>query len=240
MPPKTVTFTVLYDNHAYASGLKTAWGFACLVKMDETVVLFDTGGDSATLLSNMAALGKDPQAIRIVVLSHFHSDHTSGLDGLLDTGIQPHVYVPDVFPTSFKDAVRTRTALIAVEEAQEICPGVFTTGQVRGSVVEQALVVETAEGAVVLTGCAHPGVVEMAQAAQQITDNDITWVMGGFHLGNTSQARIRATIQALRELEVDQVAPMHCTGDQARAMFAETWGEACHLLGVGAEITLPR
>ncbi len=235
----TVTFTVIYDNNSYGAGLKTAWGFACLIEMEEAVILFDTGADSGTLLSNMEALAKDPQAIDAVVLSHIHGDHTGGLGGLLETGARPVVYVPAVFPASFKDDVRAVTALVEVEEAQEIRPGVFTTGQVRGAVVEQALVVKTAEGWVVVTGCAHPGVVKMTKAAQQATDGAIAWVMGGFHLGNAGRAHIRSIIEDLGEL-VEQVAPMHCTGEQARAMFAEAWGEACHRFGVGAEITLPR
>ncbi len=235
-----VTFTILYDNNPYGLGLKTAWGFACLVEVDEAVILFDTGGDSSILLSNMATLDKDPQAVDVVVLSHIHGDHIGGLGGLLDAGARPVVYVPAVFPASFKNDVRATTELIEVEDAQEIRPGIFTTGQVRGNVVEQALVVETTGGWVVVTGCAHPGVVEMTKAAQQATGGDIAWVMGGFHLGSVSRARIRTIIENLRELEVNQVAPMHCSGEGARAMFAEAWGDACPLLGVGAEIALSR
>ncbi len=239
--PKPITFTIVYDNNPYISGMKTAWGFACLVELEETTMLFDTGGDSSTLLSNMAALDKDPQAIDIVVLSHFHGDHTGGLGGLLDTGVRPVVYAPTVFPTSFKKDVQTKTELIEVERPQKIRPGVFTTGQVSGTVVEQALAVETAEGWVVVTGCAHPGIVEMTRAAQQATGGDIAWVIGGFHLGNATRAHINAIIKVLHgDLGVGQVVPTHCTGEQARAMFAEAWGEACHLLGVGAEITLLR
>jgi 7,8-dihydropterin-6-yl-methyl-4-(beta-D-ribofuranosyl)aminobenzene 5'-phosphate synthase len=211
-----------------------------LVEVDEAVILFDTGGDSGILLSNMATLDKDPQVIDVVVLSHIHGDHIGGLGGLLDAGAHPVVYVPAVFPASFKNGVRAKTELIEVEDAQEIRPGIFTTGQVKGPVVEQALAVETAVGWVVVTGCAHPGVVEMTKAAQQATGGDIAWVMGGFHLGNASRAHIRTIIENLRELGVNQVAPMHCSGEQARTMFAEAWGEACHRLGVGAEIVLPR
>ena len=65
MPTEThpITLTIVYDNNAFDTRLKTAWGFACLVEMDQTIVLFDAGGDGPTLLGNMAALGIDPRRL---------------------------------------------------------------------------------------------------------------------------------------------------------------------------------
>jgi len=58
---------VVYDNRTLGPTLTSAWGFSCLVDDD---LLFDTGGDGRTLLSNMAQMGIDPAGIRTVVLSH--------------------------------------------------------------------------------------------------------------------------------------------------------------------------
>jgi len=120
------------------------------VETGEATVLFDTGGDSPTLLSNMARLGFDPPAIDAVVLSHSHDDHVGGLMGLLETGARPTVYVPATFPTSFKDGVRARTDLVEITGPAEILPGLYTTGGVDAGlagagIVEQALVVETGD-----------------------------------------------------------------------------------------------
>lgn len=91
---RPVTLTIVYDNNAYDPRLRTAWGFACLVEAGDATVLFDTGGDGATLLGNMDALELDPRDIDAIVLSHIHGDHTGGLLALLNRGITPTVFAP--------------------------------------------------------------------------------------------------------------------------------------------------
>jgi len=237
-----VRFTIVYDNNAragargHAPALRTAWGFACWVEVGEATVLFDTGGDAPTLLGNAAKLGLDPQTIDVVVLSHIHGDHVGGLAGLLDTGVRPTVYVPAVFPTSFKDDARARTELVEVTASVEILPGVHTTGEIGSSIVEQALVVETEAGLVIVTGCAHPGIVEMVRRAKEIVGGEVVLVMGGFHLRDAGQDRIERIIADFGDMGVRRVAPCHCTGARARRMFAEAFGEDCVLAGVGQVI----
>ena len=48
--------TIVYDNNEYDPCLETKWGFSCLIEGFEKAVLFDTGGDGATLVSNMMAV----------------------------------------------------------------------------------------------------------------------------------------------------------------------------------------
>mgnify|MGYP001087097812 CR=1 FL=1 len=222
--------TIVYDNRTLDPNLTSGWGFSCLVDDD---LLFDTGGDGRTLLSNMAKMGIDPAGIRTVVLSHAHGDHTGGLGGLLATGIRPTVYVLPSFPARFKADVRSLTTLVEVQEPVEIRPGVHTTGKVGRGLVEQALTVETEEGLVVITGCAHPGVVEMARRAKESAGGEVRLVLGGFHLGGVSRRRVERIVADFRRLGVQQVAPCHCTGDRAIGIFAEKYGEDFIRVGVG-------
>ncbi|MFQ6100940.1 MAG: MBL fold metallo-hydrolase [Anaerolineae bacterium] len=201
-------------------------------------VLFDTGASAPTLLGNMAKLGLDPQAIDVIVLSHAHGDHTGGLGSLLGTGIRPTVYVPRSFPSRFKADVRSLTRLVEVHEPMEIRPGIHTTGEVGRGLAEQALAVETEEGLVVITGCAHPGVVEMVRHARQIGEDGIYLVLGGFHLGGVSGRRVERIIADFRALGVRKVAPCHCTGDRARQMFADAFGADFIPAGVGWTATI--
>jgi 7,8-dihydropterin-6-yl-methyl-4-(beta-D-ribofuranosyl)aminobenzene 5'-phosphate synthase len=173
-----------------------------------------------------------------VVLSHAHSDHTGGLRGLLDTGVRPTVYVPRSFPARFKAAVRSVTELVEVVEPAEIRPGIHTTGAVGSRIVEQALAVETADGLVVVTGCAHPGVVKMARRAKAHADGELALVVGGFHLGGASIRRIARTIAGFRDLGVQRVAPCHCTGGRAIRMFAEAYGKNFVEVGAGRAIPI--
>ena len=222
--------TIVYDNRTLDSNLASAWGFSCLVDGD---LLFDTGGDGRTLLSNMEKMGIDSAVIKVVVLSHIHGDHTGGLGGLLGTGIRPTVYVPRSFPEHFKANVRSLTTLVEVHGPVKIRPGIHTTGEVGRGLVEQALAVETGDGLVVVTGCAHPGVVKMVRRAKESAGGEVYLVMGGFHLGGTSQRQVKAVIADFRQLGVQRVAPCHCTGDRAIRAFAEEYGDDFIETGVG-------
>ncbi len=230
---RAISFTIVYDNNAYDPALRTSWGFSCWVETDEATVLFDTGGDGGTLMHNLRALELDPQEIDAVVLSHAHGDHTGGLGALLAEGVRPTVYVPASFSESFKRDVRARTDLVEVSESMTIAPGIHTTGEVRSTIVEQALAVETEEGLVVVTGCAHPGIVAMVRRAKEALDGDVALVMGGFHLGGASPAKIEGIIAELRNLGVKRVAPCHCSGDNARRACVDAFGEDAVLAGVG-------
>ncbi len=66
----TMMLAVVFDNNPFDPRLRTAWGFAAWLAYVDRTVLFDTGSDGRLPLSNMAALGLDPQTIGIVVLSH--------------------------------------------------------------------------------------------------------------------------------------------------------------------------
>ena len=228
-----MTLTIVYDNNAYDPRLQTDWGFACLIEWGDTTILFDTGGDGALLLSNMTKLGFDPGEVDVVVLSHIHEDHTGGLNRLLATGVQPLVYVPHAFPDDFKAEVQRHTKLVEIDQAMEISDGVYTTGEMGSGVIEQSLVLKTSKGLVVVTGCAHPGVVEMVRRAKEGSEDEVYLVLGGFHLGQTSKARIGEIIAAFRQMGVQKVAPCHCTGDKAIGHFREAYGEDFIECGVG-------
>ncbi len=231
-----VRITIVYDNTAYDPNLRAAWGFAAWIEYGEHTLLFDTGGDGPTLLSNMEKLGLDPQRIEAVVLSHEHGDHTGGLQALVDTGIRPPVYAPAAFPSGLKAQIRAETELIEVTGALEILPGILSTGELRGPVIEQALVVGTQEGMVVVTGCAHPGIVEIVEQAKAIMEGEVALVVGGFHLGNASQNKVKRIMANFRQLGVRQVCPTHCTGESAIGMFADEYGDDYVEGGVGRVI----
>ncbi len=94
---------VVYDNNPYDERLKTDWGFSCFVVGLEKSILFDTGADGQTLLSNMEKLGIQPEQIDVVVLSHIHRDHTGGLEELLARNSRIEVWLPHFFPSDFKE-----------------------------------------------------------------------------------------------------------------------------------------
>jgi len=191
------------------------------------------------LLGNMARLNIDPTGIEKVVLSHIHGDHTGGLTGLVQAGARPTVYVPPAFPDNFKRQISALTELVEVETGQEIASGMYTTGELHGGGVdEQALVVPTDAGLVVITGCAHPGIVRIVRAAKALFDAPVHLVLGGFHLGGHSAAQVEGILDEFRALGVARVSPMHCTGESAIAMFAEAYGDDYIQGGAGQVIVV--
>jgi 7,8-dihydropterin-6-yl-methyl-4-(beta-D-ribofuranosyl)aminobenzene 5'-phosphate synthase len=233
------TITVVYDNYPYKKGLKTAWGFSCLVRGWDKTILFDTGGNGHLLLANMEELDIDPQEIEMVVLSHIHGDHVGGLAPLLQRHHKVTVVIPPSFPTDFKAEIRRFGSLVQEAEGfTEICRDVYSTGEMGTRIKEQSLVLRTAQGLIVITGCAHPGVVQIAEATKAHFKEAILLVMGGFHLSGKSRREIQGIVAKLRALGVKNVGPCHCSGEMAREIFHERYGTACVPVGVGMEIRI--
>ena len=234
VPVNKVSITVVFDNNPYREELTTSWGFACFIRGPEKTILFDTGGSSAVLLGNMQRLGIDPKDIDIVVLSHIHGDHVGGLEGLLKANLDVEVYLPATFPLGFKDFL-THAGIKALEvnDPVRICKGIYSTG-VQGSwMKEQALIISTDRGLIVVTGCAHPGIVKILKTAKELIADQIFLVIGGFHLDAMRKAQLEEIIANFRKLGVEKIGPCHCTGELARQTFKQEYGNDFLDVGVG-------
>jgi 7,8-dihydropterin-6-yl-methyl-4-(beta-D-ribofuranosyl)aminobenzene 5'-phosphate synthase len=87
---------------------------------------------------------------------------------------------------------------------------------------EQALFFNVrGKGLVVLSGCAHAGIVNTVKHAQKITGTDkIHAVIGGFHLINAKPEVIQNTVADIKAMKPDHVVPTHCTGFEAIVAFS--------------------
>ena len=234
---ESVTVTIIYDNYAHVDGTETDWGFAALIETGDSTILFDTGTRGDIFMRNFRALGKDPADIDALVFSHDHGDHTGGMGALFETGIKPPTYILSAFDSDVRNQISTLTTTIETQPGDEILAGVFTTGQVGEAIPEQALVIPTANGMVVITGCAHAGVVAMLERVRELSDEPVYLVFGGFHLFNAPAEHVSATVEAVRDLGAQKVGATHCTGDAAIEAFANEYGENLVTLGVGRVLT---
>jgi 7,8-dihydropterin-6-yl-methyl-4-(beta-D-ribofuranosyl)aminobenzene 5'-phosphate synthase len=236
-----VTTTIVYDNYPYAEGLKTDWGFGCLVQGMDKTILFDTGRQGDVFMANMEALKLDPCSVDIVVISHFHGDHTGGLDAFLERNSKVTVYVPAPKRDEFAQRLGAKgVEVVWVDEPRTLCPNVHLTGSMGERIIEQSLILDTGEGAVLITGCSHPGIVEILHKTKEILDRPIYAAFGGFHLSQHSRAQVERIIREFKALGVTRPGPTHCTGGEAIAQFREAFGDKCLKLGVGRVLRFPK
>ncbi len=86
--------TILYDAFSDNKTVTKDWGFSALVEHDGKRILFDTGNNAATFEHNVKALGVDLSKLDFVVISHRHTDHTTGLKYLLSVNPSVPIYAP--------------------------------------------------------------------------------------------------------------------------------------------------
>lgn len=91
---------------------------------------------------------------------------------------------------------------------------------------DQALVVDSGAGPIVLLGCAHAGLIATLQHVLALTGKRrIYAVLGGTHLLNTSDEGIEQTIASLQQFGLEFIAPCHCTGYRAAAAMLKAFGK---------------
>lgn len=146
---------------------------------------------------------------------------------------------------------------------REIRPGLWLTGEVprftefetasedlvvlseEGAVMidplldDQALVLVLEKGLFVLLGCAHAGMINTLEHAKRVTGVDtIIGVAGGTHIGFGGEDKLPKTIEALRTLDIEILAPSHCTGFVAASALAAEFPDRFIENCVGTEIVL--
>ena len=105
---------------------------------------------------------------------------------------------------------------------------------------DQALIINMEVGLVVLLGCAHRGIINTLHQAQKLTGvKKVYTVLGGCHLMDASEERIRLTTDALKEMGVQKLGVSHCTGLRAACHMAREFGESFFFNNAGTVISLP-
>ena len=142
----------------------------------------------------------------------------------------------------------------------QLIPGIMATGEIpldndfeevestflleKGSEViadtlvdEQALILDTNTGLVVLVGCSHRGVINTLNHVSKLTGkNKIYAVLGGLHLGKASGIKMRKIIDALRKFGLKKIGVGHCTGTNAFIALSNELGDRVFLNTVGSTI----
>lgn len=165
-------------------------------------------------------------------------------------------------PRGSEEIIRRGASLSLDSQPQQLFPGIQTTGPIERTsdfetmpshfavksggrmrrdpfAEEQAVVIHTQQGLVVLVGCSHRGVINALRHAVEMTgDRRVHAMIGGTHLGPASEGQLEQTIAELRRMEVAHIVACHCTGFRAAARLASAFGSAFNPGGVGYQFAL--
>lgn len=232
----SIKITILYDNRCDNSHLQEGWGFSALIEYNESTILFDTGGDACAFSSNIEKMQLPYSKITHLLFSHRHWDHIAGFKEIikkLDRGAA--LYVPKRFPwLLLKRAGSHLKKIKVVRSFEEIAPNIYSLALKGGFwLYEQVLVLKTPKGLGIITGCAHPGIVNILKAAQEHLQSNIYFVLGGFHQLFTPAEQSADIVKQFQILNVQKVAPCHCSGDHLIRQFQDAFGSDFSKIGTG-------
>ena len=105
---------------------------------------------------------------------------------------------------------------------------------------DQALIIKTDRGLIVISGCCHSGIVNTLQTVGSLFPDTPVWaIVGGFHLLDADAKRVKRSIDYLIRLNPQRVIAGHCTGFDALCSLRRAFGKRFQRLSVGAGYTLP-
>lgn len=104
---------------------------------------------------------------------------------------------------------------------------------------DSALLVKSSEGLVIITGCSHSGIVNIARYAKKVAQeswgrSDVKCILGGLHLIQASPDNLAKTILGLKAEGVQSVGPCHCTDLAAKIALASA-GFSIFEVGIGKQ-----
>jgi 7,8-dihydropterin-6-yl-methyl-4-(beta-D-ribofuranosyl)aminobenzene 5'-phosphate synthase len=136
-----------------------------------------------------------------------------------------------------------RANIEPIDKTTEIAPGITLIALVSDApgtkeLKELSLAVNTADGVVLVVGCAHPGIEKIVEAAKAINPR-IRLIVGGFHLVVATDEVIARTVATLKDtFKVENIAPGHCTGEPTFAALKQAYGDRYLYAGVGTSLPL--
>jgi 7,8-dihydropterin-6-yl-methyl-4-(beta-D-ribofuranosyl)aminobenzene 5'-phosphate synthase len=131
-----------------------------------------------------------------------------------------------------------------IDNLTEVAPGISvisTVSQTPGTLElnELSLAIRSPKGVILGVGCSHPGIEKILQASAAI-DKHVHLVFGGLHLVTAPDPEItRLTVALHDHWKIDRMAPGHCTGEPAFAVFQKAFGDQYVYAGLGRVIELP-
>ena len=210
-----VKVTVLIDNEPN-EGLINEWGLSMWVETPTWQCLFDAGTSPSTLEHNVTKLRMNLSKLKFAVLSHHHYDHSGGFSYIGRRVPNLIVYIP---PGPKEELQSWGLKPQVVSETKEVAEDAYVLGPLKAwtGFHEIALAINVERvGLIILVGCSHPGVDNIALKAIRELNRRVHAVIGGFHTPS------KETLDRL-VANVERVFPAHCTGSVGKRYLAEKY-----------------
>jgi 7,8-dihydropterin-6-yl-methyl-4-(beta-D-ribofuranosyl)aminobenzene 5'-phosphate synthase len=233
-----VRVTIIYDNYQVDQNLETDWGFACLVEYKNRKLLFDAGRSAELYKKNVTLLGIDPQEIPTLFISHEHGDHTAGIPWVAEMNPSIKCYLPSSSVETLKARIKLPSESKGISKPTHLYGPFYSTGDDFANFKEQGLVIKTETGGVLITGCGHPGAVEMVRVANEELGIEVHTLIGGLHLMSSPEKNVNNMGEVLQKMGIKQICPTHCTGDKSIALLQKAFRENYISGGTGKEIII--
>jgi len=155
----------------------------------------------------------------IISLTDLKKNDVEALDFVKITEINgPTPFIPGAYFTGKVEQItnyETVPSIYLVKKGNEYIHETFPG--------EQALVLNVkGKGLIVLSACAHRGIVNTVKHAQKMTGVDKVYLlMGGFHLINAKPELIQRTVADIKAINPEYIVPTHCTGYEAISAFSK-------------------
>ncbi len=151
----------------------------------------------------------------------------------------------------------TAVQLRLSKDSVEIAPGVYTSGEIPqendfetiesqffvqrdGKIMadpiadDQALILDSKNGLIVLLGCSHRGVINTLTHISNLFDKKkIHAIIGGLHLAKASDTRLLKIMDRLNAFELEKIGLSHCTGTKAMLALFNRFKDKVFINSVG-------
>jgi len=244
---------VLVEDTKKDKKFESEHGLSIYFKNDKKKFLFDLG-QSNIFLKNAAKLNLNLNKIDYLIFSHGHYDHTGGFKFLkLFEGTRviahPHCFYPKYKGNKYIGFPKDTNNIICElkEKPTKITKNVYFLGQIPGErdqlgeyikdnirhkdflLDDSALAITDKNRLIIVSGCAHSGIVNIVKYAKGLFKAKEIIVIGGFHMLKYPDEKINKVIEKLKKLNVTEIFPGHCTGENAiRKLLASFKGERLH------------
>lgn len=233
--------SVLTENSAgriHSRDCLAEWGLSLFMEVNGVRILFDSG-HKGTFSQNADKLGVNLDEVDFIVLSHHHWDHTGGLrfhEFNTKKRLITHPRVPETVLAEQSLDLNANFEVTTSTKPVEFSPGIYFLGEIprqtnyeKGTYQDDpmpddtAIAIKTDKGTVIVTGCSHAGVCNIAGYAKKITGQKIYGAMGGFHLFEDDPAAIAGSITYFKREEPTFLFPMHCVDHAAMSAFYDNF-----------------